>query len=137
MGLFSKKNEFCTICKKEISRSSKPKKEWNLKGVLCAQCFVNCMKKPYEKKKNPDDACVICGAEPGGLYLWKPKKSWDMRGWLCEPCYNEKEKADNELKQNCVLCNAKLGFFPRHSKKEWNLSGYLCKDCWNLQESKT
>jgi len=138
MGLFgNKKKEFCTICKKGISRKSKPKKEWNIKGPLCANCYVDLMKKPFEKKKDNDDKCVSCGAEPGGLYLWKPKKEWEIRGWLCEPCFNEKEKADNELKKNCIVCNTQLGFITRRPKKDWNLKGYLCKNCWNLQESKT
>lgn len=94
------------------------------------------MKKPHPKPKNPDDQCTICGAEPGGLYLWKPKKEWDIKGWLCEPCFNGKEKEDSELKKNCILCNAKLGFIARHAKKEWNVKGYICKNCWKIQESK-
>ena len=138
MGLFgSKKNQICTNCKKEASNTSKPKKEWNLKGVVCAKCYVDLMKKPHEKKKNPDDLCVLCGAEPGGLYLWKPKKQWNLKGWLCEPCYNEREKSDKELKKNCALCNTKLGFIAHHAKKEWNIEGYVCKNCWNIQESKS
>ncbi|MGC1426106.1 MAG: hypothetical protein WA833_05325, partial [Nitrosotalea sp.] len=61
MGLFgSKKNQVCTNCKKEVSSTSKPKKEWNLKGVVCAKCYVDLMKKPHEKKKNPDDMCILC-----------------------------------------------------------------------------
>jgi hypothetical protein len=137
MGLFSKKKEFCTVCKKGISRKSTPKKEWNIKGPLCADCYVDLMKKPHGKKKDSDDKCVACGEEPGGLNLWKPKKEWEIRGWLCEPCFNEREKADNELKKNCLVCGAKLGFIARRPKKEWNMKGYLCKNCWNLQESKT
>lgn len=58
------------------------------------------------------------------------KKEWEIKGFLCEPCLKEKERVDNELKQNCVLCNAKLGFIKHRSKKEWNLKGYLCKNCW-------
>ena len=137
MGLFgSKKSQSCAVCKKESSSTSKPKKEWNLKGVVCTDCFVKLMKKPHPKITNPDDKCVSCGAEPGGLYLWKPKKEWELKGWLCEPCYNEREKADNESKKNCVLCNAKLGFVARRAKKEWNVKGYICKECWKIQESK-
>jgi hypothetical protein len=131
MGLFSsKKKEFCTVCKKSISRASKPKKGWNVKGPLCANCYVDLMKTQHERKKENDDKCVLCGAEPGGLNLWKPKKEWEIKGWLCEPCLNEKEKVDNELKKNCIICNTKLGFIKHRSKKEWNLKGYLCKNCW-------
>jgi len=136
MGLFGgKKEEYCAVCNKRTPRTSKPKKEWNIKGQLCAKCFVDFMKKPVAKKKS-DDVCVACGAEPGGLNLWKPKKEWQLQGWLCEPCLHEWEKSDNELKKNCIVCNTKLGFFPRYAKKEWNLKGYLCKNCWNAQESK-
>ncbi len=135
MGLFGgKKEQYCSVCNKRTPNTSKPKKEWNIKGQLCAKCFVDYMKKPIPKKT--DDVCVACGAEPGGLYLWKPKKEWDLKGWLCEPCFNEWQKSDNELKKNCIVCNTKLGFMPRHAKKEWNLKGYLCKNCWNIQESK-
>lgn len=137
MGLFSNKKEFCAICKSAVSRTSKPKKEWNVKGPLCASCYVDLMKKSHGRENNIDDMCVTCGAEPGGLYLLKPKKEWNLKGWLCEPCFNEREKVENELKKNCILCNAKLGFIVRHPKKEWNIGGYLCKNCWNLQESKT
>ena len=125
----SKKKEFCTICKKGVSHTSKPKKNWNVNGPLCANCYVDLMKTQPEKKKD-DDTCILCGAEPGGLNLWKPKKEWEIKGFLCEPCLKEKERVDNELKQNCILCNAKLGFIKHRSKKEWNLKGYLCKNCW-------
>lgn len=133
----SKKEEYCAVCKKRTPRTSKPKKEWNVKGQVCANCYVDLMKKPVAKKTNSDDMCVACGDEPGGLNLWRPKKEWELKGWLCEPCFNEWEKSDNELKKNCIVCNAKLGFMPRRAKKVWNLKGYLCKNCWSLQDSKT
>jgi hypothetical protein len=135
MRLFNnKKKNSCTICKKEISRTSKPKKEWDVEGPLCANCYVDLMKKPIKKKN--EDICVICGAEPGGLNLWKPKKEWGITGWLCEICLDEREKSDNELKKNCILCNIKLGFITHRAKKEWNIDGYLCKKCYSFQESK-
>jgi hypothetical protein len=138
MGLFgSKKDEFCAICKKSATSTSKPKKEWNIQGQLCADCYVDLMKKPVAKKTNDDDKCIACGDEPGGLNLWKPKKEWGLKGWLCEPCFNEWEKSDGELKKNCIVCNVKLGFITRRAKKEWNLKGYLCKRCWTIQESRT
>lgn len=137
MGLFgAKRGESCTMCKKNTASTSKPKKEWGIQGRLCANCYVEMMKKPHPKKTNEDDKCVACGDEPGGLNLWRPKKEWDLKGWLCEPCFNEWVRSDNELKKNCILCNAKLGFFPRHAKKEWNLGGYLCKSCWGVQDAK-
>lgn len=95
------------------------------------------MKVNFDKKKDNDNKCVLCGAEPGTFNLWKPKKEWEIKGWLCESCFNEKEKADNELKKKCSVCDTKLGFFVHRPKKEWDITGYLCKNCWNLQESKT
>jgi len=137
MEIFSKKKDFCTICKKETSRKSKPKKEWNVEGPMCSNCYVDFMKKPFEKKSKNEDKCVECGAEPGGLNLWKPKKEWGITGWLCEPCLKEREKSDKELKKNCATCNAKLGFITNYPKQEWGIKGYLCKNCWKIQESKT
>ncbi len=135
VGLFSKKEEFCTVCKKSIFHKHKPKSDWNVEGPLCADCYVDKMKEHYEKKK--DDKCAVCGAEPGSFSLWKPRKEWNVKGWLCKPCFDEKEKLDNESKKFCSICGAKLGFISYSPKKEWHMKGYICKNCWNLQKTKT
>ena len=134
-GLFSKKEAFCTVCKKSIYHKHKPKSDWGIEGPLCADCYVDKMKEHFEKKR--DDKCVACGAEPGSFSLWKPKKEWDMKGWLCKPCFNEKEKSDNESRKFCSMCGVKLGFISYSPKNEWGIKGQICKNCWNLQKTKT
>jgi hypothetical protein len=134
-GLFSKKEAFCTVCEKRISHKHKPKSGWNVEGPLCGNCYVDLMKKNFNK--NAEDKCVLCGAEPGSFSLWKPKKEWGVQGWLCKPCFDEKEKSDDESKKYCSLCGNKLGFFYYDPKKEWNIKGQVCKNCWNLQKAKT
>jgi len=135
VGLFRKKEAFCTICKKKIiSHKHKPKREWNLEGSLCANCYVDFMKKYYNN--NNDDKCTLCGSKPGSFSLMRPKKEWNLRGWLCQPCFDQKEKSDNELKKFCCLCGIKLGFISYTAKKEWNFTGELCKKCFNLQKTK-
>jgi len=134
-GLFSKKEVFCTICKRRITHKHKPKRSWNVEGPICADCYVDLMKQNFEK--NTDDKCVLCGAEPGSFSLWKPKKEWGVQGWLCKPCFDEKEKADEESKKYCAMCGNKLGFFCYSSKKDSGITGQICKNCHNLQKTKT
>src|SRR5574337_583742 len=130
-GLFSKKKAFCTVCKKEISHTHKPKSKWNVEGPLCANCYVDLMEKNFENDN--EDKCAICDIAPGSFNLWRPKKEWGVKGWLCKSCFEEKEKQDNDLKNFCCLCGSKIGFITHSPKKEWNLKGYLCKNCWNLR----
>jgi len=131
VGLFSKKDAICTICKKNIIHTHKPKSNWNVEGPLCGDCYVDAMKKYYEK--NNENKCVICGLEPGSFSLCKSKKEWGLKGWLCKSCFDKKEKADNESKKFCSLCGIKLGFISYSPKKEWGIKGYMCKNCWNLK----
>ena len=135
VGLFSKKEAFCTVCKKGIFHKHKPKSGWNIEGQLCADCYVDLMKENYEK--NNEDRCALCGVEPGSFNLWKPRKKWAVKGWLCKPCFDEKEKSDNESKKICSMCGAKLGFIGYSPKKELAIKGQICKNCWNLQKTKT
>jgi len=135
VGLFSKKEAFCTVCKKGIFHKHKPKKSWNIEGPLCADCYVDRMKDHFEKHEA--NKCILCGAEPGAFNLWKPKKEWAMKGWLCKPCFDKKEKSDNESKNFCSDCGIKLGFLSYKPKKEWNIKGQICKNCWNLHDIKT
>jgi len=55
MGLFKHNQLFCTICKKSIMYKQKPKREWNLDGFLCGDCYVDEMRKQYDiNESNPD-----------------------------------------------------------------------------------
>ena len=135
VGLFSKEEVFCTICKRGITHKHKPKRSWNVEGPVCANCYVDLMKKYYES--GIDDICAICGDKPRAFNLWKPYKEWGIKGWLCKPCFDEKEKADEESKKYCAMCGNKLGFFCYPSTKDSGITGEICKTCHNLQKTKT
>jgi len=126
--LFSKKDAFCSVCNKHISHKHKPKSNWNVEGPLCADCYVDLMKKINE------DKCVLCGSEPGSFNLWKPNKEWGIQGWLCKTCFDEKEKVDEETKKHCAICSGKLGFFCYSFKNESGITRQICKKCYNSQK---
>ncbi len=130
-GLFSKKKTLCSVCKKEVSHTHKPKNTWNVDGLLCGNCYVDLLEKNFEV--DDGDRCTLCGATPGSFSLWKPKKEWELRGWLCKPCFDKKEKQDNDLKNFCCLCKAKIGLVSYSPKKEWDIKGYMCKSCWDAK----
>ena len=50
MGIFRRENLFCILCKKSITHKQKPKREWNLEGFLCGDCYVDKMKEQYNIK---------------------------------------------------------------------------------------
>jgi len=51
VGLFSKKKTPCSVCKKEVSHTHKPKNTWNVEGPLCADCYVDLMGENFEIDK--------------------------------------------------------------------------------------
>ncbi len=132
--IFSQKPSFCTICKKQLTHKHKPKKEWNVKGPLCADCHLDKMKEHYEgtiKQK-----CISCGVTKKITDLWEPRWQWDMEGLLCKNCFDQKEKDFNTKKEFCSICGAKLNFFRFNAKSKWKLEGQLCRTCWNSQKTK-
>lgn len=129
-GLFGKKKS-CSVCKREVSHTHKPKGTWKVQGPLCANCYVDLMKENFENDKK--DRCSLCGSEPGSFSLWKPNKEWKIQGWLCKSCFDRKEKEDSDLKNFCCSCNKKIGFFVYSPKEEWGMNGYMCKNCWKLK----
>lgn len=44
-------SSFCTICKKSITHKNKPKREWDVEGPLCLDCYMNEMQKNYKSKE--------------------------------------------------------------------------------------
>ncbi len=76
---FSKQKEAeqkCFLCSSSLDKAKhKPRKEWNLDGLLCDEC--------YNKKEN---YCTYCQAELKGKKI-TPKKEWALSGYLCEVCY--------------------------------------------------
>lgn len=134
MRLFSRKPVFCTICKKEISHKNKPKKEWNVKGPLCGDCYIDKANEYYEGKIR--QACVNCGIVKKITDLWEPRWQWDMDGLLCKDCFDKKEQKHNMQKNFCSLCGSKLGFVRYNPKPKWKIDGQLCRKCWDFQKAK-
>ena len=131
--IFNRKPVHCAICKKQIKHKHKPKKEWNIQGVLCADCHIDKMKEFYEGSMSKN--CVICGVKRKITDLWEPRWQWDMEGLLCKSCFDKKESDFNSKKEFCTVCGNKLGFFRYNPKTKWNLEGQLCKDCWDSQKA--
>jgi len=133
MGLFSKKSTYCAICKKEVTHKNKPKREWNVKGILCGDCHVDKTKEFYEA--NIRQPCVKCGVTKKISDLWEPRWQWDMDGLLCKDCFDKKE-GDHATKKNyCSLCGAKMALFRYNPKPKWKIDGQLCRKCWDVKKT--
>lgn len=131
--IFNRKPVFCAVCKKKIKHKHKPKKEWNMQGVLCADCHVDKMKEYYEGSMSKN--CVTCGVKKKITDMWEPRWQWDMEGLLCKSCFDKKERDFNLKKEFCTVCGKKLGFFRYNPKPKWNLEGQLCRQCWDSQKA--
>jgi len=114
MGLFSRKPAYCTICKIEITHKHKPKREWNVKGPLCANCHVDKTKEFYEATiRQP---CVICGTTKIISDLWEPRWQWDMDGLLCKDCFDKKRRRPRQKEKLLCVMWCKAGIIPIKSK---------------------
>ncbi len=134
MGLLSHKTVFCTVCKKSITHKHKPKREWDVEGPLCGDCYVSQMQKYYDLSVR--QKCVTCGIEKNVPDLWEPKYQWNMKGLLCKTCFDQKDAEYSKSKTFCSICGKKLGVIRYNPKKQWSLQGQLCKECWNIQKTK-
>ena len=134
MGLFSKKPSLCAICNKEITHKHKPKKEWNIEGVLCADCHMDKTRQYFEGTMTQN--CVQCNVKRKITDLWEPRWQWEMEGLLCKQCFDKKEADFNQKKEFCCICGAKLGFFRLKPKGKWKIDGELCRKCWDSQKAK-
>lgn len=135
MGIFNKRVEHCAICNVELKHKNKPKREWNIKGKLCGNCYMDKTKDFYEKKiRQP---CVECKTVKNITDLWEPRWQWDMDGLLCKACFDKKEEKHETEKNFCCLCGKKLGFIRYNPKPKWKMiSGQLCRMCWDEQKAK-
>lgn len=134
MGLFSKKTEYCAVCNKELVHKHKPKREWDVKGKLCANCHLDKSKEFYEAKiRQP---CKICSTTQKISELWEPRWQWDMNGLLCKQCFDNKESEHTAKKNFCTMCNGKMGLIRYNAKPKWKIQGQLCRTCWDEQKSK-
>jgi len=129
MGLFSKKPKNCAVCDKILTHKHKPKKEWNIKGLLCGDCHFDKSKEYYEGKVR--QPCVLCKNTQKITDLWEPRWQWDMDGLLCKTCFDEKEENFGKKKNFCALCGAKMGLIRYNPKGTWKVEGQLCRTCWD------
>ena len=133
MGLFSKKSTYCTICNKELTYKHKPKKEWNIKGMLCGDCHFDKSKEYYEGKVR--QSCVSCGTIKIISELWEPRWQWDMEGLVCKECFDKKEESFEVKKNFCALCGGMMGFIRHNPKSKWMIEGQLCRKCWDEKKA--
>jgi len=134
MGLFDRKPSLCSVCKKKLKHKHKPKREWNIKGLLCGECYMDKMKEFYEAKiRQP---CVSCGVTQKVSDLWEPRWQWEMEGLLCKQCFDKKEEEYQQKQNFCSICGTKLGFIRYNPKGKWKIDGQLCRKCWDEQKAK-
>lgn len=133
MKLFDRKPAYCSICKKKLDHKHKPKREWDVEGPLCSNCYINEMQKYYDHSIK--QKCVICGTEKNVPDLWEPRYQWEMKGLLCKICFDKKEESYNKIRSCCNICGVKLGTIRYNPKKHWTVEGYLCRNCWDAQKA--
>ena len=133
MGLFTRKPAYCVVCNKELTHKHKPKKEWNLKGLLCGDCHFDKSKEYYEGQVR--QPCVKCKTTRKITDLWEPRWQWDMEGLLCKNCFDQKEKDFAQTKNFCSLCDTKMGLIRHNPKNHWKIEGQLCRKCWDKKKS--
>ena len=133
MGFFSRKPVYCAICNKKLDHKHKPKKEWNIKGVLCGNCHFEKSRDFYEGKVR--QPCVSCGAVRKITDLWEPRWQWDMEGLLCKECFDKKEQQHKEKRDFCAICGEKMGLIRYNPKSKWNIDGQLCRRCWDEKKA--
>ena len=134
MGLFGGKPSTCTVCGAVLKHKSKPKREWNVKGPLCGNCYMDKSKEFYEGKVR--QPCVSCGTVRNITDLWEPRWQWDMDGLLCKACFDKKEESHTTKKNYCSMCGTKIGLFRYNPKPKWKMDGQLCRICWDQQKAK-
>ena len=133
MGLFNRKPAYCVVCNKELTHKHKPKKEWNLKGVLCGDCHFDKSKVYSEGQVRQPCVKLLRLWEFTGL--WEPRWQWDMEGLLCKNCFDQKEKDFAQKKNFCSLCDTKMGLIRHNPKNHWKIEGQVCRKCWDNKKS--
>lgn len=136
-----KGQESCAVCGKELGRHRyRPAKEWNMSGVLCADCHIDKTKAFMVAQQAVEDApekCAVCHKElVNANDMNKPKWQWEMESGLllCKSCYQKKDADYNRKTNFCAVCNSKLGRFFYHPKPAWKIDGNLCRRCWDEQK---
>lgn len=142
-NIFGKKEAaFCALCSKELGRHRyRPAKEWNMSGLLCADCHIDKTKEFLELKSSKQDAPEFCAMCRKKLTRDddrnKPKWQWEMESGLliCKSCYTKKDIEHEKRMNFCSSCNGKLGTFFYHPKPAWKIEGNLCRRCWDERNS--
>jgi hypothetical protein len=139
LEIFSKKLEYCSLCKKPLKFKYKPEKSWNIEGRICGDCHTIKMKesietqaKAKEIEKIKENTCCLCNKfiESGKKHSrWQ----WNMDSdaILCNDCYLAKEEEYMERVKFCSSCSKKLGFVRYNPKPAWKVNGQLCRQCWD------
>jgi hypothetical protein len=126
----------CAVCGKELGRYKyKPKEEWNMEGLLCADCHIE-KTKEFMLRPDEEDKCAVCGKEITEQQdRNKPRWQWEMESdtLVCKACYQKKDTSYNKKMNFCTICNGKLGMFFYHPKPDWHMEGNLCRKCWDRQ----
>jgi len=134
MGLFGKSIEYCAVCNRQLAHKNKPKREWNIRGKLCGDCYVNKSNEFYEAKTR--QPCKICGTARKTSDLWEPRWQWDMDGLLGKECFDKKEASFHEKRNFCTICSGKMGLIRYNPKPKWKIDGQLCRKCWDEQKAR-
>jgi len=124
----------CVTCgvKKKISDLWEPRWQWDMKGLLCKNCFHK-KEDVFNKKQK---FCSICGATLGFI-RYNPKSKWNIEGQLCKNCWNtEREKIKEKMKFlkkfECDECDKKFSqqeMLMQHQQIAHCTDSYDCKVC--------
>lgn len=140
--LFGKKKQvvLCAVCNRELGRHKyKPSDEWNIEGLLCADCHIEKTKEFLIKEQETPDRCAICNKElTADEDMNKPRWQWNMESGtlVCKSCFQKKDADYNKRMNFCVMCNCKLGMFYYYPKPAWKIEGNLCRKCWDERNKK-
>ncbi len=139
MGIFRKKIEYCSVCRKELKFKYRPNKSWGIEGKLCSDChtlkmkeFIENQQELKEQERMKENCCSLCNTFIESDKK-KPKWQWNMESdiVLCPDCYNKRQNEYERRINFCASCNKKLGFVRYNPKPKWNIGGQLCKQCWD------
>ena len=132
-GLFSRRPADCAVCGARLKHRHRPKKEWNIDGLLCGDCHVQKTKEYYEGLMR--QRCVVCGVTKKVTDLWEPRWQWEMEVLLCKGCFDKKESEHSRKKNYCGICGTKMGLLRYRPKPKWKIDGELCRKCWDAQKA--
>ena len=133
MKIFNRKPSFCAVCGQKLDHKHKPKREWNIKGMLCGNCHFEKSMEYYEGKiRQP---CVVCGTTRSISDMWEPRWQWDMDGLMCKTCFDKREEVFGKKENYCAMCGIKMGRIRYNPKSRWKIDGQLCRDCWDQKKA--